>query len=126
MVDFEQGLHNELSAIVRTYPMSAPEGTSVPFLIYAKSSGEMIKTLDGISRTRDVVYELALMSNTYAELQVLFDNVKTKIASMPGRFIGVDSVFVQSAIIEDMIESYEDDVRWYRMDLNVRFYYKEV
>lgn len=130
MVDFERGLHTELQSVsglnTKVFPMNAPEGTTVPFLIYSKSSGEMIKTLDGISRTRDMVYEIDIICGTYADLQLKFDLVKAKITSMIGRTISTNSVFVQSVIIQNMIELYEDEPRWYRINLEVRFYFKEV
>lgn len=130
-MDFEVGLRTELQSIAslnqKVFPMNAPEGTKPPFVIYSKSSGEMIKTMDGISKTRSGSYEIDILSDSYSQLQTLFLAVKAKLSSFIGRSIGTGSsgVFVQSVRYDNMIELYENEVNWYRINLEVRIYFEE-
>jgi hypothetical protein len=128
-MNFEQGLHYELSSIPglakKVFPMNAKEGTTVPFVVYTKSSGDMIMTLSGLSQTRDFGYEIDILAGTYAELQTRFDQVKSKLVSMIGRTIGTGNVLVQSFYIQNVIELFEEEPQWFRLKLESRFYYKE-
>lgn len=128
-VDFERGLHAELQSISglnkKVFPLGAPDGTASPYVIYSKSSGDFIKTLDGNSNTRTYVYGIDILASTYAQLQTLFMAVKAKCNSMIGRTIGTNSVFVQNVTYENVIELYESQVKWYRINLEVRFYFNE-
>lgn len=128
-MNFEQGLHFELQSIPglnkRVFPINAKEGTTVPFVVYTKSSGDMVKTLDGLTKTRDIVYEIDILCETYADLQTKFHVIKAKLSSMIGRTIGTGTVLVQSMYIQNINELYEEQPSWYRMTLDVRFYFKE-
>lgn len=129
MVDFEQGLRIELQSIAglskKIYPLSAPEGTNAPYIVYSKSSTDIIKTLDGNSKTRSGVYDIDILSNQYNNLQSLFMSVKEKLNGFIGRYIGGDSVYVQNVTYETILELYEPQVKWYRMSMEVRFYFEE-
>jgi hypothetical protein len=129
-VDFEQGLNKELQAVTglnkKVFPMYAPEGTKASYVTYSKSRTEIIKTLDGNSSTRSAVYDIDIVSDTYSQLQTLFASVKAKLDSFTGRYIGVNSVYVQDVTFENIIELYEQEIKWYRMNLEVRFYFREV
>lgn len=128
LVDFEQGLRNELQTISglnkKVFPMSAPEGTKTSFVIYNKSNTEIIKTMDGVSKTRSGVYDIDILCDTYAQLQTLFKHVKNKLNSFVGRNL-TSSVFVQNVTYENLIELYEEEVKWYRISMEVRFYFDE-
>lgn len=126
---FEKALQKELSSIPaitnKVLPMQAPKGTTTPFVVYAKSRGDYVQSLDGISRLRDAIYEIDILTETYQELQPIYQSIKDKIASMSGRAIGGGPIFCQAAFIMNMNEFYEDQVRWYRLNVEARFYFNE-
>lgn len=128
-VDFEQGLNKELQQVnglaKKVFPLSAPDGTKASYVTYSKSRTDIVKHLDGNTSTRSAVYDIDIISDTYATLQTLFGGVKTKLNSFSGRVIGTNSVYVQDVTFENIVELYEPQIKWYRMNLEVRFYYKE-
>lgn len=128
MLDFEQGLRNELQTISglnkKVFPMSAPEGVKPSFVVYNKSNTEILKTMDGILKTRSGVYDIDILADTYAQLQIVFKAVKDKLNSFVGRNL-TSSVFVQNVTYENLIELYEEEVKWYRISMEIRFYYNE-
>lgn len=130
IVDFEQALRSELSQInslyTKIYPMVAPEATNTPFLVYSKSRVDLIKTLDGTSKTRDGNYEIDIIDATYTDLQVLFLAVKDKLVSLEGRQIGDNGPLVQMITIDSITEVFEDVPKFYRINIEFRAFYTEV
>lgn len=129
-MDFEQALRSELSQIdilfTKIFPMAAPESTNTPFLIYSKSRVDLIKTLDGTSKTRDGNYEIDIVDDTYADLQIVFQDVKDKLVSLEGRQIGVNGPMVQMITIDSITEVFEDVQKYYRINIEFRAFYTEV
>lgn len=127
-MDFESALRAELASITeltnKVFPLAGLEGTETPFVIYAKSNTDFIKTMDGTSTTRHGRYELNLISNTYANLQSLLVSVKNKLISFEKRVIGTSGPFIQSVVIENINELYEEQVKFYRAYFEIRFYYE--
>ena len=126
-MDFEQALRAELFTILKlpnkVFPLTAPEGTATPFIIYQKSNVEILKTFDGISFTRNALYELDLIAKTYAELQTLWLALKNKLIDLQGRTIGT-TLNIQNVTIENMVELYEPQPQFYRMNVSARFYFE--
>jgi hypothetical protein len=127
-MDFEQAFHAELSSITglqgKVFPAYVPESITPPFLIYYKSLGEIIKTLDGTSQTRNGLYEVDLLAKNYSEIQQLFEAIKAKVLSFVGRTVGGSNIYVQDVTIESFIELFEDKVKLYRMNAEIRIYFK--
>ena len=128
-VDFEQGLRAELQSITglnkKVFPMTVPEGTKPSFVIYNKSNTDIVKTLDGVSKSMSGVYDIDILSDSYAQLQTLFQAVKDKISTFVGRRIGNNSVIVQNVTFENLVELFEREVKWYRISMEIRFYFTE-
>lgn len=127
-MNFEQALRAELITISglsnKVFPMQAPEGIATPFVIYQKSMTEYIKTMDGTTGTRMGRYEIDILAITYSDLQSYLVAVKNKLISFENRFIGTGGPFVQSVMIENLIELFEDRVKFYRANFEIVFYYE--
>lgn len=128
-MEFEQALTSELRTISglsnKVFPLSAPDGTIPPFLVYYKSRSEMVKTLSGTTKMRNGLYEIDILAKTYAELQTKFNLIKAKLLSFAGRTIGESGILVQDVTIENFVEIYEGEVKWYRINFELRFYFNE-
>lgn len=129
-MDFEQAMRVELATVTnlnaKIFPLSAPENTNTPFLVYQKTRLDLIKTMDGTTKLRDARYEVDLISKTYDQLQELINNVKTKLISFEGRTIGIAGPYVQSMTIENVVEIYEDQPEFYRVNFELRTFFMEV
>lgn len=127
-MDFEQALRAELMTITnlqnKVFPLNAPEGTSTPFLIYQKVNMAIIKTMDGTSYTRNALYEIDLIAKSYSELQSLMVSVKNKLISFQGRTIGTNGSYIQNVTIENIVELYEPQPLFYRINMEARFYFE--
>lgn len=129
-MDFEQALKSELCSIAsisnKIFPMYAPESTPTPFVIYHKSRVDLIKTLDGTSKTRDGNYSIDIIANNYADLQNAFLSVKNKLVSFELRNIGTNGPFIQMITIDTITELFEDVPKLYRANIEFRAFYTEV
>ena len=127
-MDFEQALRAELVTITnlqnKVFPLNAPEGTSTPFLIYQKVNMAIIKTMDGTSYARNALYEIDLIAKSYSELQSLMVSVKNKLISFQGRTIGTNGSYIQNVTIENIVELYEPQPLFYRINMETRFYFE--
>lgn len=128
-MEFEQALRTELASISglnnKVFPVVAPDGTVPPFLVYYKASGGLIKTLSGTTKMRNGMYEIDILAKTYADLQTTFNAVKAKCLSFAGRTVGTSDILVQDVTIENFIELFEGEVKWYRINFELRFYFNE-
>jgi uncharacterized protein (DUF1684 family) len=127
-MNFEQALRAELVSISglssKVFPMQAMEGITAPFVIYQKTNTEYIKTMDGTTGTRMGRYEIDILATTYSDLQSFLVAVKNKLISFEDRSIGTGGPFVQSVIVQNLIELFEDAVKFYRANFEVTFYYE--
>jgi hypothetical protein len=123
-VDFEQALTAELESISglggKVFPLNATEGTKPPYLIYVTSEGLRDKTLDGYLESREIDYELNILSATYTGLKPLITEVISKILSFQSRVIGTNGPYVQNVTYEEPVELYEAQVNWYRCNIQIR------
>lgn len=128
-MEFEQALTSELRSISgltsKVYPLVSPDGTTPPFLVYRKSTGGLVKTMSGTTKTHNGNYEVDILAKTYADLQTLFGLVKEKVLSFAGRTVGTSSIYVQDVTIGNFIEMYESEVKWHRINLEIKFYFNE-
>lgn len=126
-MDFEQALRAELITLTnlsnKVYPLFAPEGTLPPFVVYQKIRTDYVKTLDGTQTYRDGWYEFDLLATTYSDLQSKYVALIEKIKSFTGRNIGTGGPFIQNVTVENVVELYENQADWHRMNIEVKFYY---
>jgi hypothetical protein len=126
-MDFEQALRAELATLPgltnKVFPQFATEGTKPPFIVYQKYRTDYVKTLDGTQFLRDGFYEFDILTPTYASLQQNYTSLVTLLQSFVGRNIGTNGPFVQNMRIEDVVENYERQMDWHRMNVEVKFYF---
>lgn len=129
-MDFESALRQELTSITeltnKVFPLTAPETTSPPFIVYLKNDVNPIQTL---SSTLDIIqghYELNLLHSSYSQLQSVYQKVKSKLIDIQQRVIGTNGPFLQECTILNVVESYENQVKLYRMNIEFKVTYKEV
>lgn len=126
-MDFEQALRAELITLTnlsnKVYPLFAPEGTIPPFVVYQKIRTDYVKTMDGTQTIRDGWYEFDLLATTYSDLQTKYVALVDKLKSFVGRSIGTDGPFIQNVTVENVVELYENQIDWHRMNVEVKFYF---
>lgn len=125
-MSFETALVEELAVgelANKVFPLSAPEGTTSPYLVYLSSDGVPEKTLGGFLESITVSGEMNIVAATYAGMKTLTVAVLSKFRSFEGRVIGTDGPFIQAVHYEQPVELYEQAVKQYRclIDFRVNF-----
>lgn len=127
MIDFEQSLKTELSAITglssKVFPLNAPIGTEAPYVTYESSGVNEDKALDGFLDTGELSCTVEVLGSTYASAKQLSPLIRTKIKSFIGRAIGNGGPFVQDVEFEQNIEMYEPNMNLFRVIINFTVYF---
>lgn len=122
---FEEALRAELDTIEeltnKVFPLTAPEGTEAPYIIYVSSEGIQDKSLQGYLSSKEVPCEINILVDDYLSLKELTTTVLAKILSFQGHKIG--DFFIQDVSYEKPVEIYEQEVDLYRSVIDFTFYF---
>jgi hypothetical protein len=115
---FEEALKTELVSISgfgnKVFPLNAIEGTIAPYVVYISSEGVTDEDLSGFELSKELSFEVHVISDSYGSMKDLVRQTITKVKSFQGRIIGGSSgVFVWDVEYEDSDESYNDDLFQY-------------
>lgn len=127
-MSFEVALRQELLSIIsKIYPLTAPEGTLVPYLIYTSSEGTYDKDLNGFLDSKEVSCELDIIDSSYSGMKSISKQVVDKLKSFEQRTVGTNGLYIQEFTFDDdSPELYENEVNMYRKIISFRVYFKEV
>jgi hypothetical protein len=125
----EKALRYELNQIPeianRIYPTNAPEGKDPPYLVYILSHYGQTKTLTEIANIIEANYLLNVLAGSYAQMKDLTSKTLNTVTSFLGREIGADGIFVSDLTVNDISETYENELGVYRGIIDVTFWYQE-
>ena len=127
---FEEALRTELITIEelneKVFPLTAPEGTEAPYLIYVSSRGRHDKALEGFQKSKTVSVEINVIHDRASKMRALARQVKALIMGMEKRRIANEGPFIEEAIFENEgTELYEHEVDLYRCVFDLTFYFEE-
>ena len=127
---FEEALRTELITIEelneKVFPLTAPEGTEAPYLIYVSSRGRHDKALEGFQKSKTVSVEINVIHDRASKMRALARQVKALIMGMEKRRIANEGPFIEEVIFENEgTELYEHEVDLYRCVLDLTFYFEE-
>lgn len=129
-MDLDKGLKTELSAVSglsgKVFPLTAQEGTAVPYATYSLVGTDRVKDLtnghDGLVEGR---YEIELFHTRHSDLKVLMNAVIAKLKSLSQTNIGTTGPYIQQLDIENELETYENEALKYRGIIEFNIYYNE-
>jgi hypothetical protein len=127
MMVFEEALVYELETISglndKVFPLSAPEDTEPPFIIYVSSEGKKVRSLEGYSDLTEVTFEIHVTTIHYSDLKSMTKLVMDKINSFYSRAIGVNGPVIKSVSIDEPVESKVEELDYNRcaFDCHIRF-----
>lgn len=127
---FEEALRTELITIEelneKVFPLTAPEGTEAPYLIYVSSRGRHDKSLEGFQKSKSVSVEINVIHDRASKMRALARQVKALIMGMEKRRIANEGPFIEEVIFENEgTELYEHEVDLYRCVFDLTFYFEE-
>lgn len=125
---FEEALFFELNSELNgnVFPIHAVQSTEAPFLTYRKYDVDFEVNLNGPSTKIDGVYEIDILHRSYGELQSVFKLVKTKIISFLGRNIGDNGPLIEYLTVSNLVDLYEPELDYNRLNFKIHVKYKEV
>lgn len=127
---FEAALRTELVAIDgllnKVFPMTAPEGTAAPYIIYTSTLGNYDKTLTGWTRSKAVSVEINVIHNHPTLMRALAKEVQAKIMGFLGRVLAEAGPKIDDLVLEsDAPELYEAQVGLYRKVISFTAFFEE-
>lgn len=126
MASFEEALRTELAGITgltnKVFPLTAPPGTTAPYVVYETSTIED-KAMEGFLSTVTTSVTLDLVATSYATLKSLTALVKIEIKSWLQSTMS-DGPYIQNITFgESSPELYEPEVNLYRRVMDFTVYY---
>lgn len=107
------------------YPTNAPQDKKAPYLVYFLADYRPLKTIDGTSGNIEVTYYINIFCNSYFQLADLTKKVRNQILTFPLRTIGTKGIYVQDLTINNIANTYEDELGLYRSIIDFKISYKE-
>lgn len=122
---FEEGLYNGLKSIVsnRIYPMTAPQDSEVPYMIYSLGQTVRPNELDGFRNLIEQQFQLDTFHTNYGSLKSIHSSIISTLKTFNNSTVGV---YVQEITIDTEAISYEPSVEKHRGTIEFTVHYEEV
>jgi hypothetical protein len=128
-LELEEALTSELQSITgltkSVYPITAPQGTKGPYLVYTPMRASYEMTIMGEDLLKEQEIQIDYYHSSYSNLKALKKLIKSKIRSFNLRAIGNNGPYVQQCEIFNEFETYENIVPLYKGIVEIKFYFKE-
>lgn len=105
----------------KIFPTNIPEGQKPPFCVYIKSSYKQLRTLQRIESNIETSYLINVLSKSYSELKALTQKVINELKNITGE----DKITIENIEIENISETYENELELYRSIIDIKIQYKE-
>lgn len=123
----EQALVFELSKITelnnKIYPTNVPEGEKPPYLVYIMSYYDQLRALDEILDNTDKSYMLNILCKSYTQMKEITEKVKVMLLGFIGENIGETPILVENVTINNIADTYENELKLYRGILDIKISY---
>lgn len=124
----EKSLRFELNKIPeinnKIFPTNAPEGMKPPYLVYLVRKIPL-KTLDGITKDRECNVMVNVLCESYSSMKDISKKVEDLIISFPLRVIGENGPYIEDLTMDEMSETYENELKLQRGIIPFSICYKE-
>jgi len=118
-MSLESAIVEELQTISglsnKIFPVTAPENTVAPYLVYFSNPGENDRSLMGFLSSKEVDIELHVLATDYSTLKTITSGVVQSLQSFAGRKIGIrDQWYVGEVDPEHPTEVWDSMLNLYR------------
>lgn len=129
-MDFEEALTMELKTISqvenRVYPLTAPEKTKIPYIVYTSPDALRVNTVtNGYLPDKTVEGEINIIAARYSTMKQITSQVIDMLVGMSRREIGTGGPYISEMIYEKPVELYEAQVNLYRCLIDYKAHFKE-
>ena len=105
------------------FPTNAPEGVTRPYLVYARISTDIDKTLEGYENTGSISYMFSIMASRYSDMVRIRNEIEETIKAMPKKRIGEQRVYIKDININNVTEQYEHELKVNRGIIDFTIFY---
>lgn len=105
------------------YPTNAPEGVTTPYMVYARISTDIDKTLEGYENTGSISYMFSIMASRYSDMVRIRNEIEETIKAMPKKRIGEQRVYIKDININNVTEQYEHELKVNRGIIDFTIFY---
>lgn len=105
------------------YPTNAPEGSTGPYLVYARINTNKVKTLEGYTNKQALSYMFSIMATKYSDMARVRKQVEDLLMSLPKKTIGNGNFYIEDIDINNIDEQYEHQLGVNRGIIDFTIYY---
>ncbi len=128
----------EITAVSsRVYAITAPQGTARPYIVFSVISNVFSHAMGGDSGLMQTRVQFSVYGDTYASVKGVVEDLKAAYrnyiqgADLAASYMGADEDgegghWVQTTLLTNEIDFYEEDTGLYHTALDVFFWHREV
>ncbi|SEN19166.1 DUF3168 domain-containing protein [Paenibacillus sp. OV219] len=96
MANFEKALTQELKKVLpKVFPLIAPEGTPVPYIVYKSSYGDRDRVLEGYGQQREIDVTVHVVGGSYSDMKNYTNTMIDSLLLLEQSTMGTDLIPVQ-------------------------------
>lgn len=124
----ERALRYELNRIKelsnKIYPTNAPKGQKPPYLVYLTRK-RRLKDLNGHTNSIERYVLLNIFGESYSDMKTITESVENTLLTLIHKNIGTSKLYIEDLTIDEITETYENELDLYRGIIPLKIYYKE-
>jgi hypothetical protein len=116
-----------LTALIskKVFPVIAPEGTLVPYITYTKVSGQRFHALKTDSGMTNPIYQFSCFATAYGSTKAMSAQLRAALQNYSNTMGGSGGVVVQSVLLVDEHDLYDDEAKVYYTTIDFQFFFNE-
>ena len=117
-----------LSVNNRVYAIKAPVGVANPYIVFSVISGNFIHSMGGDSGLTETRVQFSVFGDEYGVVKTVVEDLKRTYRNYiesGGALMG-SAQWVQSTLLTNEVDMYEDDTNLYHTVLDIMFWHVEV
>lgn len=119
--------YSGLSTLIskKIYPIIAPEGTAVPYVTYTRISGQRFHAFRSDSGMTNPTFQFSCFGTSYSNAKAVAAQLRAALQNYSGTMGGVGGVSVQSVLLIDENDLYDDEAKVYYTTIDFQIFFNE-
>ena len=109
----------------RIFPVIHEIDAEFPSVVYRRLFSEPVHAMGSDATVRSVVFGFSVLAETYTEVKDVQDQVEAALRGYSGTMGGDGGVVIQSVLLNNIGEDYEDDMRVFVVNLEFELWAEE-
>ena len=117
-----------LSVSNRVYGVKSPIGVANPYIVFTVVSGDFVHSMGGDSGLSETIVQFSVFGDGYGVVKTVVEDLKRTYRNYiegGGSLMGSEQ-WVQSTLLTNEVDMYEDDTNLYHTALDITFWHVEV